>query len=145
MKRIYLAGPLFTSAEREWNVRLARLLEKGGLEIWLPQEHEPRKLTAQAIFDMDVKGIDWADIVVGIMDGPDPDSGTSWEIGYAYAKNMRIVLVRTDFRGVGEAGLSPYNLMLSQSANTMLNLPFSSVDKVAGVMLDLFSKLWELP
>jgi nucleoside 2-deoxyribosyltransferase len=33
---------------------------------------------------------------VAIMDGADPDSGTSWEVGYAYASGKTIVLVRTE-------------------------------------------------
>ena len=51
-------------------------------------------------------GIDWADVLLGIMDGADPDSGTCWEVGYAYRKKP-IVLVRTDLRrdaGSGAAG-----------------------------------------
>ena len=30
--------------------------------------------------------IDWADMVVACMDGPDPDSGTAWECGYAHVE-----------------------------------------------------------
>lgn len=139
-EKIYLAGPLFSSAEREWNVRLARLLETGGLEVWLPQEREPRELNANSIFFEDVKGIDWADAIVAIMDGPDPDSGTSWEVGYGWAKGKLIVQVRTDFRGTGEGNLAPYNIMLSESAHARFDLSFASVDKVAEVVLDYFSK-----
>lgn len=139
-EKVYLAGPLFTSAERLWNVKLAQLLEAGGLQVWLPQEHEPREVTAQAIFLVDVEGVDWADTVLAIMDGPDPDSGTCWEVGYGYAKNKLIVLVRTDFRGSGEGNLAPYNLMLTQSCHARFELPFASVEKVAEVVLDYFSR-----
>lgn len=113
--KIYLAGPLFSSAEREWNKRLCTALEAEGYDVWLPQEREPRELTASAIFQKDKEGIDWADCVVAIMDGPDPDSGTSWECGYAYAKGKPTFMIRTDFRGSGEGNLCPYNLMLSAS------------------------------
>ena len=50
--RIYLAGPLFSSAEREWNQRLAALLRGFGHEVFLPQEKEPRELSARVIFTM---------------------------------------------------------------------------------------------
>ena len=79
--RIYLAGPLFTAAEREFYVRLRDLLAAAGHEVWLPQDHEPRDKTAAAIFREDVKGLEWSEIVVANMDGPDPDSGTCWECG----------------------------------------------------------------
>ena len=55
MTKIFLAGPLFTAAERSFNVDLARFLEAQGLEVWLPQENEPRNRTAQAIFRKDVE------------------------------------------------------------------------------------------
>jgi nucleoside 2-deoxyribosyltransferase len=139
-EKIYLAGPLFTSAERERNVRLSNLLRAGGLEVWLPQEKEPRELTAKNIFEMDVQGIEWADAIVAIMDGPDPDSGTCWEVGYGYRAMKLIVLVRTDFRGAGEGKLAPYNLMLTESAHTRFDLPFRSVEDVAGYLTDYFSK-----
>jgi nucleoside 2-deoxyribosyltransferase len=124
MTKIYLAGPLFTVAEQNFNVELARFLEGHGFEVWLPQEHEPRRNTARSIFDMDVAALDWADMVVACMDGPDPDSGTAWECGYAYAKGKPIVCYRTDFRISGDTKGAPYNLMLSESAAARFELPF---------------------
>jgi nucleoside 2-deoxyribosyltransferase len=115
--KLYLAGPLFTTAEREFNSRLCAKLTEIGFDCWLPQDHEPREKTAKAIFLEDVRGIDWADIVVANMDGPDPDSGTCWEVGYSYAKGKHIICYRTDFRNVADFSGSPYNLMLSQSAD----------------------------
>jgi len=124
MTKIYMAGPLFTLAEQGFNTGLARFLESQGHEVWLPQEHEPRSQTARSIFEMDVGGIDWADMVVACMDGPDPDSGTAWECGYAYAKGKPIVCYRTDFRVCGDTTSAPYNLMLAESATTRFEVPF---------------------
>ena len=42
--------------------------------------------------------IDSSDIVFAVLDGVDVDSGTASEIGYAYARNKRIVGYRGDFR-----------------------------------------------
>jgi nucleoside 2-deoxyribosyltransferase len=124
MTKIYLAGPLFTLAEQAFNADLARFLEREGFEVWLPQEHEPRDNTARSIFDMDVTALDSADMVVACMDGPDPDSGTAWECGYAYAKGKPTVCYRTDFRISGDTKGSPYNLMLTESATTHFEVPF---------------------
>lgn len=121
--KIYFAAPLFTLAEREWNKSVAsQLTFQFGYDVFLPQDHEPREFTARAIFEMDRDGIDSSDAVVAIMDGPDPDSGTCWEVGYAYAKSMPIVAVRTDFRGSGEGNMCPYNLMLSESASKLVSV-----------------------
>src|SRR5215469_8972401 len=124
MTKIYLAGPLFSLAEQGFNAEVARFLERQGFEVWLPQEHEPRDNSARAIFEMDVEAIDWADMLVACMDGADPDSGTAWECGYAYAKGKPIVCYRTDFRITGDTEGAPYNLMLSESASARFELPF---------------------
>jgi nucleoside 2-deoxyribosyltransferase len=134
--KIYLAGPLFTSAESEWNRQLACLLTARGFEVWLPQEQEPRERTSKAIFEKDVEGVDWADVIVANMDGPDPDSGTCWECGYAYAKKKPILAYRTDFRAAGDSEFAPYNLMLSESATKRLRLPFSAVILVAAALVE---------
>jgi nucleoside 2-deoxyribosyltransferase len=126
MTKLYLAGPLFTLAEQSFNTALARFLESQGFEVWLPQEHEPRSNTATAIFAMDVEALDRADMVVAGMDGPDPDSGTAWECGYAYSKGKPIVCYRTDFRVSGDTKGAPYNLMLSESATARFEVPFGT-------------------
>jgi nucleoside 2-deoxyribosyltransferase len=124
MTKIYLAGPLFSLAEQGFNAEVARFLERQGFEVWLPQEHEPRDNTARAIFEMDVAAIDWADMLVACMDGADPDSGTAFECGYAYARGKPIVCYRSDFRVAGDTASAPYNLMLSESATARLEVPF---------------------
>lgn len=121
MIKLFLSGPLFTVAEREFNAGLARFLNAQGFEVWLPQERAPRG-GAKAIFQSCVKGIEWADAVVACMDGPDPDSGTAWEVGYAYAKRKPIVCYRSDFRSGGDTKGTPYNLMLSEAATARIEL-----------------------
>jgi nucleoside 2-deoxyribosyltransferase len=138
--KIYLAGPLFSTAEREFNARLVEKLRDKTFEVFVPQEAEQHTMSPKQIFDEDVRGIDWADVVVANMDGPDPDSGTCWECGYAYGKKP-IVVFRTDFRvgyemrdalhSANEGDQAPYNLMLTESADVRLDLPFKSVDEVA--------------
>ena len=128
--KIYLAGPLFTSAEQEFNRQLCSALKDAGHDVWLPQEHEPPERTAKAIFEEDVGGIEWAEVLVANMDGPDPDSGTCWECGYAFRKKP-IVLYRTDFRQAGDAENTPFNLMLSQSADMVILAPCASPEQIA--------------
>jgi nucleoside 2-deoxyribosyltransferase len=128
--RLYLAGPLFTTAEREFNDRVAALLRQAGYEVFLPQEQEQRDMSARDIFLGDVAGVDWANVVVANMDGPDPDSGTCWECGYAYRKKP-IVLYRTDFRAAHEPDKSPYNLMLTESADRVIEVAFADSEAVA--------------
>lgn len=137
--RLYFAAPLFTTAERNWNAEVAAGVRAAGHEVHLPQEQEPG-LDAAGIFASDVGGIDWADGLIAIMDGPDPDSGTSWEVGYAFAARMPIVLVRTDIRAAaGSAGA--YNTMLIEAATTRLDLPDASTDQVITAILDALATI----
>ena len=136
--KLYFAGPLFSVAERDWNAAVATALREAGHEVFLPQEQETGR-DAPAIFRTDVDGVDWSDGLVAIMDGPDPDAGTAWEVGYAYGKKP-IVLVRTDFRST-EGGAGPYNPMLTQSATIRLDLPFAPTDRIVVEILDALRRL----
>lgn len=126
--RIYMAGPLFTVAEIEFNRALATALRVRGHEVFLPQENEQSSDDLNAIFKSDVAGIDWAQLVLGNLDGADSDSGTCWELGYAYGKNMPTIVYRTDFR-VGKVDI--VNLMMTESANCVVLLPFSNITDLA--------------
>ena len=136
--RIYFAGPLFSAAERAWDAELAAALRAGGHEVFLPQDQERGK-TAAGIFATDVAGIDWADTLIAIMEGPDPDAGTAWECGYAYGRKP-VLLVRTDFRAQTGSG-APYNPMLTESADVRLDLPRASMAEVTGAVLDALDSL----
>ena len=105
----------------------------------MPQEQEPGR-DAAGIFATDVGGIDWADGLVAIMDGPDPDSGTSWEVGYAFGRKKWIVLVRTDIRGrKGSAG--DYNSMLAEAATIRIDLPAASTVEVIAMVLGALTRI----
>ncbi len=132
--RIYLAGPLFTTPERDFNDRLAAMLRSLGHEVFLPQEHPASASTGEAIFSKDVAGLDWADAVVAIMDGADPDSGTCWECGYAYATKKPVVLFRSDLRSSSDADDMSYNAMLIGAADARIELPLATVDEAASAI-----------
>jgi nucleoside 2-deoxyribosyltransferase len=137
--RIYYAGPLFSAAERDWNVAVASALRAAGHEVFLPQEQEPGK-DAAGIFATDVGGIDWAEGLVAIMDGADPDSGTCWEVGYAYRKKP-IVLIRTDMRRNEGSGGSGYNPMLTESATIRIDAIAAPIDGIVTELLDALARL----
>lgn len=137
--RIYFAGPLFTTPERTWNAEVTAALRAAGHEVFLPQEQEPGR-DGPGIFTTDVGGIDRADGLVAIMDGPDPDAGTAWEVGYAFGTGKTIVLVRTDFRALaGSAG--DYNPMLTQAATARIDLPAASTTEVIAAILGALARI----
>ena len=137
--KLYFAAPLFTAAERDWNAALAAAVRAAGHEVYLAQENEPGK-KAPEIFAVDVGGIDWADGLVAVMDGADPDSGTAWEVGYAYGKGKPVVLIRTDIRKTASDG-SGYNAMLAESATIKVDLPAASMGDVAAAVMEALQRL----
>ncbi|NYT19172.1 MAG: nucleoside 2-deoxyribosyltransferase [Methanosarcinales archaeon] len=123
-KKIYLAAPLFSEAEQEFNKKLETALEDLGFSVFVPQEDSNDTEAAREdmdsgnIFQLNVEAIDACDIVVAVLDGgTDVDSGTAWEIGYAYAKNKTLIGIKTDFRTLGPEGL--VNLMIGESADEL--------------------------
>lgn len=129
--KIYLASPFFND-EQIWLVELLENVlstnETVG-EIFSPRlqqlDHLPFGSPAwsQAVFQNDVKHIDWADVVVAVIDFDGQtelhgqthnhvDSGTAFEIGYAYATDKPVVLVHK------KGGI--VNLMLSESATAYI-------------------------
>lgn len=121
-RTIYLAGPLFTHAELKYNRKLKDLLLKEGFSVFLPQEDaedaaaEREKQTQESIFKRCVRGVNSSDIVVAVLDGADVDSGTAWEIGYAYATEKPVIGLRTDFRTLSDGIV---NLMVEMSIVTL--------------------------
>lgn len=115
-------------------MQLAARLRAVGNEVFVPQENPASERTGRAIFRKDLEGLDWAEGVVAIMDGADPDSGTCWECGYAYAKKKPVVLFRSDVRGSGDADDIPYNAMLIGAADAHLELRLGSVDEAAAAI-----------
>ena len=51
------------------------------------------------------EAIDLSDIVIAALDGPDVDSGTAAEIGYAVGLGKRVYGYRNDFRLTGDKGV----------------------------------------
>jgi len=117
MKTVYLAAPLFSEAECDFNRKLRDELISSGFIVFLPQEDSNNvkdMLDRQKIiFNKNLKGIENSDIIVAVIDGADVDSGTAWEIGFAFAKAKPVLGLRTDFRTLGIEGT--VNLMIERS------------------------------
>lgn len=119
MKKVYLASPFFDDAELERVDKVKEILVSKGLEVFSPKEHQNEHLEfgsiewRKATFENDVKHIDWCDVVVAIIcKGNYDDSGTAWELGYAYATNKPVVLVNI----TGET----INLMIADSIHALI-------------------------
>lgn len=141
-KRIYLAGPLFSAAERAFNADLARALTQRGWNVFLPQNEVPVGTPPDTIFEVDRDGVIESDAVVAIVDGAQADDGTAWECGYAYALSIPVMLLRTDFRARGDDKWG--NIMLTRSSRVVrLASPDVGPYYVAAVLDQELRKLLE--
>lgn len=117
--KIYLAGGFFNPIQRGHIERAAKILRERGFDVFVPMEHEIEGGAEMsnvdwgiAVFYMDVEAINRCDAVVSVYEGMTSDSGTAWEIGYAFALKKPIVCVHIDKR--------PASLMVTSSARVNL-------------------------
>lgn len=125
MRTVYLAAPLFSEAELDFNHRLRDEIKRAGFKVFLPQEDsnnvKDRDDRQKIIFGKNEAAIQDSDIIAAVVDGTDVDSGTAWEIGYAYALGKPILGLRTDFRTLGIEGT--VNLMIERSVIICRSIP----------------------
>jgi nucleoside 2-deoxyribosyltransferase len=117
-EHIYLAAPLFTQGEQDFNFRVCEYLQANGYRVFLPQQ-ECKQATGEDIYKTCRLGLHSAAIVVAILDGADADSGTCWECGYAVSQGIPVIAVRTDFRLSGDT--KGFNTMLYYSASKVID------------------------
>ena len=103
---IYIAAPFFNEEQVEFVDAIEQCLELNGLEYYSPRSEgvlmnmtpEEKKARMKYIFDKNVEMLDKCDIVLAVIDNY--DTGTVWEIGYAYAKGKKIITITDHYYGV---------------------------------------------
>ena len=118
--KVYFAGPMFNQAEKDYNLKITKLLEEYGYQVFLPQrdgieaarlEGKTEEELIKMIFDLDAGQVRKADIVFMNIDGRAPDEGACVELGIAYGIGKRCYGFKTDAHSV-EMGLD-MNPMIS--------------------------------
>ena len=106
--KVYIAGPFFREGERERIEALRKFFDEdeffySDYEFFYPMDHVipdgavmPNEEWAKAVFEMDVTALENADMVIAIYDKHYSDSGTAWELGYAYGLGIPVILLCTD-------------------------------------------------
>ena len=115
--RIYLAGPLFSEAERDFNLRLTAQLEEyvdvylpqrdGGLMSEMTAEGVSADVAACRVFRRDMDAIRQADYLIAILDGRAIDEGVAFELGVAFCHVKRCIGLQTDSRRLASWGNNP--------------------------------------
>jgi nucleoside 2-deoxyribosyltransferase len=118
---IYIAGPLFDPGERWYLEQVDAVCRAAGYDTYLPHRDGGLKAGPDtdfgAIFAADLAALTRAGLVVAVWNGPDVDSGTAWEIGFAYARGVPVIGLHEDIR-IGDP-TRQVNIVVSQSAQVI--------------------------
>jgi nucleoside 2-deoxyribosyltransferase len=114
---LYLAGPLFSYSEKQFNVQLRSLLNPY-FRVYLPQEDGglftdfvragvAPQVAANKIFRGDINAITACDVLFLVLDGRSVDEGAAFELGVAYALGKTCFGLQTDVRRLLPIGNNP--------------------------------------
>lgn len=125
MKKIYIAGPeVFLEDAIEVGKGLKALCQAYGYEGLFPMDNEiplqEPKGMAKMIQEANKTMIHNCDIVIANLSpfrGPEPDSGTVWEVGYAQAFGKKVLGYSNDRRSLKEKTQAILNLGNSSTDN----------------------------
>jgi nucleoside 2-deoxyribosyltransferase len=98
--KVYIAGKLRTKEERKFLEKIASLCEKKGFDTFLP--HRDVGLAKgikdiKKIFNGDIiNGFKDCKLIIAVLEGLHVGAGTAWELGYAYAKKIPAIGIKTD-------------------------------------------------
>ncbi|MDP2672997.1 MAG: nucleoside 2-deoxyribosyltransferase [Nanoarchaeota archaeon] len=97
--KTYIAGPLCLENERKFLEKIDKICKKLGLLTFLPHKDcglwknmkDIKKIAAG-----DLMGFENCDFLIANLNGFNIGAGTAWEIGYAFAKGIPIIAIKTD-------------------------------------------------
>jgi nucleoside 2-deoxyribosyltransferase len=116
MTFVYIAGPLFTESERNYLEKIEKAINELGYETYLPHRDggifKRGESKSEDFFKKDIEAIKKCKILVAVLNGSDVDSGTSWELGFAFSKAITIYGLLDDTRKPSKDLLNP---MISSS------------------------------
>ena len=141
--RIYLAGSIFTPYERTFLDDCASRLRAEGFDVFVPHEQGLVGLdaTPAAVFAVDAGGVESADAVLAVLDGPAVDDGTACEIGLFHGLKQRdaerkgVVGLLTDLRAE-RRGEFATNLFVRGCIDASGGAVVGSVDEALAILQD---------
>jgi len=153
MKKIYCAGPLFNSKEKEEMAEIATALEQSAYQVFLPHrdgfefagltsvfkeiglgEAETNDILNRAIFTLDVFQVLDSDGLILNINGRVPDEGAMVEAGIAWNAGKEVVIYKNDARTLLNGCDNPLLLGLS-GFNTV-----SCINEIPSAFNDRFKK-----
>ena len=98
------------------------------------------KKANSVIFSNNIAAIASCDMLLAILNGMEPDSGTSFEIGFASHAGKAIDIFRDDFRDAGDNSGCSVNLMLQCAAEKSGGKVSRSADEIEARLRTRFAE-----
>jgi len=141
---IYLAGPLFSEAERHFNLELTERLEALDFRVFLPQrdgverENSPYDTMTpeerrHAMFHLDKTRIMESEVFLFVLDGRVPDEGACVELGIAYCQKE----LQNEEKLLIGLHTDPRAAFIGARLNPMVNVPLDCVAEDVEALLRL--------
>ena len=134
--KIYLASTFFNEEERGVYQAVITTLRKKGYDLFVPAEHEitnawelSNQAWGEAVFGVDVLAINKCDVVIALNWGMYSDSGTAWELGYAFALGKKTINVYV-------LNNNTYSLMMTNGANYNISLTDFLINDIEDILAD---------
>ena len=157
---VYVASPLgFADSSRDYLGRVLAALREHGLECLDPWDDADGKIEAELVRADAVESradrvaalaavdeaIGWRNMemlerargVFAVLDGVDVDSGTASEIGFAAARGLPVVGLRTDWRRTGDNDGATVNLQVEFFIRVNGGQVFRDLDAAAARLVEL--------
>ncbi len=124
--KLYIAGPLFSEAEKVYNRDLSDRMSRW-FEVYLPQRDgllfveliasgKSIGNAGEEVFASDTSAISNCDYFLILLDGRTVDEGACFELGFAFANEKKCIGMQTDPRRLLPIGNNP---MISQSVEVV--------------------------
>jgi nucleoside 2-deoxyribosyltransferase len=132
MKKIYIAGPLFTPPERSLLEEIDNLCRTAGFVTYLPHRDaglfNREETPSRFFFEKDLERLDESELIIAVLNGAEIDPGTAWEMGYAFARGKKIIGFLDDSRIY-----EPYQQMNPMLINSLAALT-ESLDELRQIL-----------
>jgi len=97
--KCYIAGPLCNQEERDFLEKIDLICKTLGVDTFLPHRECGLWKEGKNVKEIglgDLKGFEDCDFLIANLNGFNVGAGTAWEMGYAYAKKIPVIAIKTD-------------------------------------------------
>lgn len=94
--------------------------------------------TLSEVYKKNINGLQGSKIIVAILDGVPVDTGTAFEVGYAFSRDIPVLGGRSDFRTFGE--LLRVDLMIQKACLELIFANDRSMAELAEQIMSFYKK-----